>query len=259
MKNRIELLQKAIKKTVKGSALKSNGDPIVGTTNLLVREKWLEKTIKKIPRGKKILDAGAGELQYRKFCKHLNYTSQDFGQYDGQGNEEGLQTETWDNSKLDIVSDIAEMPVKDDSFDAVMCIEVFEHIPHPNDAIKEFARVIKKGGILIITTPVSSLTHFAPYYFYNGYSRYYFEKLLPDNGFKIKEIAYNGNFFEYLAQELRRIEYMAEKYTDLPPALSDKEESARNTILNKLGELSSKDKGSSEMHSLGIMVVAKKN
>ncbi len=230
----------------------------VGTTNLSVRESWLEKTLKKITKGKHILDAGAGELQYKRFCKHLKYTAQDFGGYDGQGNVQGLQMETWDNSKLDMVSDIASIPVKDRSFDAIMCIEVFEHIPHPTEAIKEFSRIIKKGGKLVITTPVSSLTHFAPFYFYNGYSRYYFEKLLPEQGFKIKEIAYNGNFFEYLAQELRRIDQVTETYADTALSLTPKERAARTTLLTKLQKLSETGNASSEILSLGIMVVAEK-
>ena len=233
-------------------------DPTVGTLNWSTREAWLESRIKGVPKGKKILDAGAGELQYKKFCKHLKYISQDFGQYDGTGNAEGLQMETWDNSKLDIVSDIADIPVKDRSFDAIMCIEVFEHIPHPNEAVKEFSRILKKGGRLILTTPVSSITHFAPYYFYNGYSRYYFEKLLPENGFKIKEIAYNGNFFEYVAQELRRIEDIGGRYAKPYTPLTPEENEARQILLRKLQELSSHDSGSSELLSLGIMVVAER-
>ena len=34
---------------------------IVGTQNESNRIKWLEKTLKKIPKNSKILDAGAGE------------------------------------------------------------------------------------------------------------------------------------------------------------------------------------------------------
>lgn len=181
------------------------------------REKWLEEKLKQLPAGSKILDAGAGELQYKKFCSHLDYTSQDFGQYDGQGDKQGMQMATWDNSKLDIVSDISAIPRPDASFDAIMCIEVFEHIPEPIKALSEFSRLLKSGGQLILTAPFCSLTHFAPYFFYTGYSRYWHQKLLADNGFEIISIARNGNYFSYLMQEMFRVPKMILKYTDLNP------------------------------------------
>ena len=117
-----------------------------GRNNKATRDLWLEKTLSDIPKKSKILDVGAGELRYKKYCKHLEYVSQDFGQYDGKGDSKGLQTEKWDNSKLDIISDITNIPVSDASFDAIMCIEVFEHIPDPIKAIKEFSRILKQGG-----------------------------------------------------------------------------------------------------------------
>ena len=40
-----------------------------------------------IPRGYKILDAGAGELRFKPDCDHLQYVAQDFGQYEGTGDE----------------------------------------------------------------------------------------------------------------------------------------------------------------------------
>ena len=95
----------------------------VGTENESNRIAWLEKTLKKIPDGNKILDAGAGELQFKKYCSHLNYLSQDFNQYDGKGDGKSLQMQSWDQSKIDIVSDIVNIPSPDSSFDAICALK----------------------------------------------------------------------------------------------------------------------------------------
>lgn len=241
-----------IKKIVK----KILGDSPVGTHNLDTRLAWLESALKQVPNGSRILDAGAGELDQKKFCTHLNYVSQDFGQYDGSGDGKGLQTKVWDNSKLDIVSDITEIPEPDQSFDAIMCIEVFEHIPNPISAIKEFSRLLKEEGTLIITAPFCSLTHFAPYHFYTGFNRYFYEKHLTDNGFKIQEITPNGNYFEFVAQELRRVPFCGEKYSDTRVSLIDK--IVIRLSLKMLGKLSKADRGSNELLNFGLHIVAKK-
>lgn len=227
----------------------------VGTTNESARVKWIEETLRKIPEGLTILDAGAGELQFKKFCSHLKYIAQDFGQYHGDGNI-GLQTGTWDNSKLDIVSDILSIPLDDHSVDAIMCTEVLEHVPDPLGAIIEFTRLLKPGGYLLITAPFASLTHFAPYHFASGLSKYFYEKHLPDNGFEITDLQLNGNFFEYIAQENRRIKTIAAKYANKKLNIFQKIIIHLNLLI--LQGLSKKDKGSSELLCYGIHVFARK-
>ena len=251
-------LIKKIRKRIISFGAKFYPAPAVGTANLKNREQWLEKTLQKIPNGKKILDAGAGELQYKKFCNHLKYVSQDFAQYTGEG-DAGLQTNTWDNSKLDIISDITAIPVKGNSFGAIMCIEVFEHLPDPIAALREFSRILCPGGTLVVTVPVSSLTHFAPFYFYNGFSRYFFEKFLKEEGFDLMELTYNGNYFEYLVQEILRIEYVAHRYIKQVPKLGIMDEFAVQKILNRLEKLSDVGEKSTDLLSFGLQVVAKKN
>ncbi|HET6991949.1 MAG TPA: class I SAM-dependent methyltransferase, partial [Bacteroidia bacterium] len=115
------------------------------------RMEWIQKQLKKLPAGSRILDAGAGEQPHRPYCAHLNYVSQDFAQYNPEKLDSGLQMEKWDYGKLDIISDITAIPEPDGSFDAILCSEVFEHIPDPNAAVKEFSRLLRKGGTLILT------------------------------------------------------------------------------------------------------------
>ncbi|MEJ7587416.1 MAG: methyltransferase domain-containing protein [Ferruginibacter sp.] len=243
------MIGKIVKKLLKKNSF-------AGTQNEASRLTWLESTLKKIPAGNRILDAGAGELAQKKYCAHLNYVSQDFGQYDGSGDNTGLQTAKWNNTLLDIVSDITEIPEPDKSFDAIMCIEVFEHIPDPISAIKEFSRLLKPGGQVVITAPFCSFTHFAPYHFYTGFNRYFYEKHLTDNGFEIIEITPNGNFFEYVSQELMRIPYCAEKYAGSSISAVNKLAIMKTVLM--LNKLSKKDKGSSEFSNFGLHVLAKR-
>ncbi|MBU5612544.1 class I SAM-dependent methyltransferase [Geomonas azotofigens] len=224
----------------------------VGTANLHTREKWLEAALSAIPAGSRILDAGAGEQNYRRFCSHLDYVAQDFAQYDGKGDAKGLQTGAWDQSRLDIVSDITSIPEPDASFDAIMCVEVFEHLPDPLAALREFSRLLKKGGTLILTAPFCSLTHFAPYHFYSGFSRYFYRTHLDACGFEIEELVENGNYFEYLAQEVRRIPTVADLYVGKRPRLW--ELLSVRVVLHMLERFCRDDRGSSELLHYGCHV-----
>ena len=168
------------------------------------REKWVAKQLKSLLKNSAILDAGAGECYYKQYCSHLNYTSQDFNQYTGVGDKKGIQTGKRDISKIDIVSDIVKMPIKSENFDSVLCVEVFEHLPNPVEALKEISRVTKKGGALILTAPFASLTHYSPYFFYSGFSENFYKESLKLYNFKIEEIYTYGNYFDFITLELIR-------------------------------------------------------
>ena len=176
-----------------------------GTKNLIDRQMWVKDALLSVPKENRILDAGAGEQQFRQYCSHLNYVSQDFNEYEGKGNDEGIQTGEWDVSKTDIISDILKIPKPDASFDTILCTEVLEHIPDPISALSEFHRLLKSGGEVIITAPFNSLTHFAPYHYCTGFNKYFYEHHLSKLGFTITEITANGDWSEYFSQELRRL------------------------------------------------------
>lgn len=230
----------------------------IGIDNDERREGWLKRKLESLPAGRRILDAGAGECRFKKFCSHLNYAAQDFGKYDGSGDNKGLQMDVWGQSCIDIISDICKIPESDESFDAILCTEVFEHIPDPISAIKEFSRLLKKEGILIITAPFISGTHFSPYHFYSGFNRYFYERYLKENNFEIIEIVPNGNFFDFVAQEIRRAPFMVKKYVKKLKVLAYALYLLEIPILLILSILSKFGSKSSEFLNYGFFILAKR-
>ena len=183
--------------------------------NEINRANWLAKTLSSIPHGLRLLDAGAGELKNKPLCSHLCYVSQDICQYEGKGDGVGFHTGKWDTKNIDLVCDIAKIPEDDNSFDAILCSEVFEHLPDPILALDEFSRLLKPGGLLIITAPFASLVHFAPYHYSSGFSRYWYEHHLPLKGFELGELSRNGDWFSFFIQNLQILPSVARRNSNM--------------------------------------------
>jgi SAM-dependent methyltransferase len=52
-----------------------------------------------------------------------------------------------------VVEDIEGLNFADETFDVVVSCETVEHVPNPEVAVQELARVLKPGGRLFLTTP----------------------------------------------------------------------------------------------------------
>ena len=52
-----------------------------------------------------------------------------------------------------MVGSAFDLPFSDDEFDAVIFTEAIEHFVAPAPAVAEIARVLKPGGIALVTTP----------------------------------------------------------------------------------------------------------
>ncbi len=100
------------------------------------RDQWVAEQAKKIPSGARVLDAGAGTGKYKPLFAHCDYKAQDFAQYNGKEHKYG---------ELDYVGDITDISVSDGIFDYILCTEVFEHLPRPDLAVKEFCRILRGG------------------------------------------------------------------------------------------------------------------
>lgn len=222
-----------------------------------IRHEWIREKLIKIENGKILLDAGAGEQQYAPFCKHLKYIAQDFGKYDPTECKKGVSEELkWDTSKINIVCDIIDMPLEDESVDVVLCTEVFEHLKDPVLAVREISRILKPGGELILTAPFCSLTHMAPYYFANGFSEFWYKEHLEAYGFEIRELTPDGNYFKYMAQELFRTVEMSEKYCKF--SLNQEQVGTLSKAVKIMSGLSSMDADSAETLCFGYMIEAYK-
>lgn len=227
-----------------------------GQQNGQVRNAWVIEKLLNISNGKVILDAGAGEQRYKSYCTHLKYIAQDFGEYVPNAIVTGLQEEKWDYSGLDLKCDVIDIPLEDNSIDVVLCTEVFEHIKNPILALKEFERILRPGGTLLLTAPVCSLTHMAPFYYYNGFSEYWYKEHLKDFHFEIVELTRYGKYFDYIIQELFRLCEISERYAK--HEFKPDEAELINNMIKLLARMSERDVGSDELLCFGYMVEAKK-
>ena len=85
------------------------------------------------------------------------------------------------DSKLnvDIICDIHDLKLENETFDNIVCLEVLEHCIYPDKALEEMLRVLKSGGKLFLSTPFIFHIHAAPqdffrftgYYFYSRFSK----------------------------------------------------------------------------------------
>lgn len=98
--------------------------------------------------GKKLLDAGSGGGHFSaEACKHgACVTSLDIGK-----NLLVQVARRCDSER--VVGSVLELPFAHDTFDVVMSTEVVEHTIAPLRALSEFARVLRPGGTLVVTTP----------------------------------------------------------------------------------------------------------
>jgi SAM-dependent methyltransferase len=82
------------------------------------------------------------------------------------------------NQALDekILGDVETYEFPPDSFDLIVCWYVFEHLPHPEEAMARFSHAIRPGGLIVLALPnVMSLkgiiTKYTPFRFHVWFRR----------------------------------------------------------------------------------------
>lgn len=98
-----------------------------------------------------------------------------------------LPTSRSRSTVVDVYASGLALPFRAGAFDAVLCTEVLEHVPEPNQLLAEVARVLRPGGALVLTVPWLWATHELPHDYYR-YTEFGLRYLLTANGFTVEAI-----------------------------------------------------------------------
>jgi len=105
----------------------------------------------------------------------------------------------------DRIYDGQTIPFNDNEFDIVLCTEVMEHVPEPQLFLHEIHRVLKAGGVLIMTVPFLVPLHEEPHDYYR-YTVHGLKHLLKNNGFESISIQSFSEYFGVLISFLVQIQ-----------------------------------------------------
>ncbi|MCP4634131.1 MAG: class I SAM-dependent methyltransferase [candidate division Zixibacteria bacterium] len=137
----------------------------------------------------KLIDIGCGDLPFKEIIE------QKVEQYDTFDVERRVP-------EVKYVGDIQDMTeIKDNQYDSVLCLEVLEHIPDPFKACDEMNRVMKSGGMLILSIPHLSRLHEEPHDHFR-YTKYGLKGMLEKSGFEIISIEPRGGIFSFLGHQI---------------------------------------------------------
>jgi SAM-dependent methyltransferase len=148
------------------------------------------------PPGSRVLDAGAGQGRFRADFAHTRYTGVDLAVGDA----------AWDYSNLDAISNLTELPFAGDTFDAVICFQVLEHVPEPKEVLREIQRVLRPGGSLYLSAPQSWCQHQKPYDFFR-YTSFGLRHLFAEAGLETADIRPMGGYFWFLSFQLQNVNF----------------------------------------------------
>jgi SAM-dependent methyltransferase len=146
-------------------------DPVRSSPTWAVREplaRWLREHGARLDAGGSytLLDVGCGDKPYAPFFRAASpYVGFDVPQ----------------NPHADLRGTIEAIPAEDASFDAVLCLQVLEHVEDPAAAVRELRRVVKPGGRVLASTHGVFPYHPNPHDLWR-WTHAGLERLFRDNG-----------------------------------------------------------------------------
>lgn len=137
----------------------------------------------------RLIDLGCGAMPYRQFLESLvtQYDSLEFFP---------------SSAAVTYVGDIQNMTmIADSAYDTAICLEVLEHVPHPLRALDEICRILKPGGVFIVSVPHLSRLHMEPNDFFR-FTQYGLRRILEDGGFDVSTLKIRGGLFSFIGNQV---------------------------------------------------------
>lgn len=179
-----------IKRTLRGLKRQSN----VGASfshphyiSLSLIGSWLENVALKEAHGV-MLDYGCGGQPYKQLfsSKVTNYISADVAAAAGV--------------TLDIeIEPGVQLPLDDSSVDTLLSTQTLEHLNSVEFYLGECSRLVRSGGVLILTAPMQWRHHEVPYDYWR-FTKYGLVHLLESNNFTINRISSCGGVYALIGQ-----------------------------------------------------------
>ena len=171
------------------------------------------------------LDFGCGAGGLLKFLRArggYRVTGHDIGSYaDRLKHDDGFEILDWD--------ELQALPTA--SFDVITCIEVLEHVPEPRPLIELMARLLRPGGLLILTTgnldcavarwQGLNFPYVVPEIHVSLFNPHLLQKLYTEAGLKPLHVRYRGSIQFRIRKNLQLNGYDSQLgwLAKLPPAV----------------------------------------
>jgi len=147
---------------------------------------WMQNVAPLFARGK-LVDYGCGNKPYQSFFPAVD-------QY------VGVDVEQNNLGNVEVALGIGDpLPMGSESVDTVLSTQVLEHVPDPTRYLNEAARVLKRGGRLILTCPGAYMLHEEPRDYFR-YTEYGLKYLIETCGLKIVRIDTAGGAWRLIGQ-----------------------------------------------------------
>ncbi len=99
--------------------------------------------------------AGAGSLTLKLVDAGLRVTSTDYSEELCAWTRQALRARGAEEGNPVLQGDLQRLDLPDDAFDAAVCAEVLEHLDDDAAALGELHRVLRPGGLLLVTVPAN--------------------------------------------------------------------------------------------------------